>query len=242
MGAVHAFFTERLTEIDEYLDFLSAVDNELKSGPPKIGTQVISETQQRILLSSLYLQLYNLVEATISKCIEAISKAATDDSKRWIPADLSEEILREWVRFWAKTHSDLNYENRLNASLSMCQHLISSSPIECFEMDDGGGGNWDDDKIKKLSRRLGLSLQITDDTNRKVKEPLFNNEGALKKIRQLRNKLAHGNISFRECGESITVSDLRDIKDRTASYLEEVVCSFENYINSYCYLRAECRP
>jgi len=57
-------FEERLHEIDAYLDLLDALQRQAQSGPPKIGDFVITAQQQKILYSSVYLQLYNLVEAT----------------------------------------------------------------------------------------------------------------------------------------------------------------------------------
>ena len=52
-------FEERLQEIDAYLDLLDAIQHQAQTGPPKIGDVTITTQQQRILYSSVYLQLYN---------------------------------------------------------------------------------------------------------------------------------------------------------------------------------------
>jgi hypothetical protein len=61
-------------------------------------------------------------------------------------------------------------------------------------------------------------------------------------VRKLRNSLAHGSISFAECGENVTVGELRDLADRTAAYLREVVKAFEAYIKDRGFLVKEKRP
>ena len=69
-------FDDRLQEIDEYLSFLAALEVAVQNGTPRIGDMEITAEQQKILYSSVYLQLYNLVEATVTWCIEAVTNAA----------------------------------------------------------------------------------------------------------------------------------------------------------------------
>src|SRR5512133_31834 len=239
MGILTQGFSERLHEIEEYLDFLGAVEREMRNGIPKVGSQIITESQQRMLLSSVYLQLYNLVEATISKCIDAICTAVTNARCR--PTDLTSELLKEWVRYSAQTHKDLNYDNRLNKCFEMCNHLIQTLPVGGFQIRKGGGGNWSDNEIYDLSKRIGCNLNISTQSLSKVKQRIFDGDGALVKIVKLRNKLAHGDISFQECGANTTISDLRDIKERAVEYLTEVVNSFESYIASCAFLSLNFR-
>src|SRR4051812_30680386 len=104
-------FEDRLQEIETYLDLLDALEKQVQQGLPRIGQTgpTITVQQQRILYSSVYLQLYNLVEATITRCIDAVSVAIAEKGS-WLPSDLSISVRREWVRAIARTHTDLNYE------------------------------------------------------------------------------------------------------------------------------------
>ena len=111
MDTLTLAFEERLLELDAYLDLLDALERQTQHGPPVIGGGPVTAQQQKILYSAVYLQLYNLVEATVTWCLEAVCAAAAKDG-RWCPSDLSAELRREWVRTTAQTHAGLNDENR----------------------------------------------------------------------------------------------------------------------------------
>jgi len=236
-------FQERLAEVEAYLEFLSVMEEQARQGPPRIegAERPITTQQQRILYSSVYLQLYNLVEATMSRCIEAVSDAAKMNSQ-WKPSDLSDSIRREWVRVVARTHVELAPENRLEIALRLCNRLVASLPIDAFEIEKGGGGNWDDFEIEAFSRRLGFQLNVSQPVYRAVKQPFRDELGPLGLVKQLRNRLAHGSISFAQCSEDVTVGRLVELKDSTVNYLKEVVDCFAGYINGFEYLLPERRP
>lgn len=243
MEALDKAFKERLSEIDNYLELLSTIEVQIQKGVPHFGANgpSITTTQRRILYSSVYLQLYNLIEATINKCIESICEAISKE-KRWLPANLSNELRSEWVRYIAKTHLDLNYERRLECSMNLCDFLIKTLPICDLSISKGGGGNWDDIEIYKLAKRLGCEFSISEASNTAVKRHLKNEKGALALIVQLRNDLAHGSLSFAECGEGVTVTELKDLKSHTANYLEEVVRCFQSFIENHHFLMPDHRP
>lgn len=236
------FFEERLGEIADYLDLLTEVEAAAQSGPPRIeGTSfLISPSQQRVLYSSVYLQMYNLVEATVSRCVDAVAIAANNGS--WRPDDLNEDMRREWVRSSARTHADLTPEKRLATAVTMCDHLIGNLPMTAFCIEVGGGGNWDDEAIERMSARLGCKFQIKPSTRTAVRRSMRNDVGALKLVKNLRNGLAHGSISFTECADGVTVSELRNVMDAVAQYLREAITCFSAYIDLFDFLLPERRP
>jgi hypothetical protein len=238
-----AAFEERLDEIEAYLGLLDGVEVEARTGPPRIGAAgaLITTQQQRILYSGVFLQLYNLVEATIVGCIDEVTTAAIA-SGIWAPGDLTSDLRREWVRVMARTHVDLSYENRLESALGLCEHLVAALPVTEFALEKGSGGNWDDDAIEKIAIRLGFQLNVDRAVYSGIKRPFRDDLGPLGLVRKLRNSLAHGSISFAECGENVTVGELRDLADRTAAYLREVVKAFEAYIKDRGFLVKEKRP
>lgn len=243
MSALAAGFQERLDEVESYLAFLSSMEERAQHGPPRLegAEHPISAQQQRILYSSVYLQLYNLVEATMSRCVEAVAAAALE-SGRWKPGDLSVSLRREWVRATARTHENLTPDHRLESALVLCDHLVTSLPVSAFDIDKGGGGNWDDAAIEGISQRLGFQLVVSQSVYSAVKRPFRDELGPLALVKQLRNRLAHGSISFAQCAEDVTVPRLVELKKATVDYLTEVVASFSKYIASFEYLIQERRP
>ena len=243
MSALITSFQERLAEVDTYLEFLSTMEMCAQQGPPKLdgAEHPISAQQQRILYSSVYLQLYNLVESTMSSCIEAVTEAAREND-RWVPGDLSQSLRREWVRVMARTHEELTPEHRLDKALYLCDHLVALSPVADFVLDKGGGGNWDDQAIEAISKRLGFQLVVSEPVYSAVKRRFQDDLGPLVLVKQLRNRLAHGSISFAQCAEDVTVARLVDLKVKTVDYLREVVGCFDAYLDSFEYLLPERRP
>ncbi|MBK3735768.1 hypothetical protein GAY29_22225 [Azospirillum brasilense] len=237
-------FDERFDEILTYLEFLEGVESVVRSGVPRLGGEdgpVVTTKQQKILYSSVYLQLYNLVEATITSCLDAVSKAAMTRAQ-WAPGDLRTEMRREWVKHVARTNVEMGADKRLEEAIVLCDHLVSALPVKPFDIDKGGGGNWDDEAIYKIATRIGCDLQVSRQSSRGVKRKIRNDLGAMALIVYLRNKLAHGSLSFAECGQDDSVQELRTLANDVGSYLKEVVAAFINYIKEHQYLRPERRP
>ncbi|SAM36028.1 MAE_28990/MAE_18760 family HEPN-like nuclease [Pseudomonas sp. 1 R 17] len=243
MDDLLAAFEERLSEVETYIDFLKLMEGVAQQGPPKFegAGHPISAQQQKILYSSVYLQLYNLVESTMTLCIDFVASATTN-SATWGPQHLSEQLLREWIRLTARTHKDLTPEHRLDYALKLCAQLISQEPIAEFSIEKGGGGNWDDNEIEAITKRIGFKLKVKKKIYDDVKRPFRDELGPLALVKRLRNRLAHGSISFTECAEYETVTRLADLKDKTVCYLREVIVCFCAYVEKHEFLVPERRP
>jgi len=241
MGLLEQTFSDRLLEINEYLVFLAAIENQIQRGTPKIGSARITANHQKILYAAVYLQLYNLVEATVTIMLESVATSASRHGQ-WGPGDLSTALRREWVRTMARTHVELSHESRLTAALKFCDHILSSKPVDAWAVERGGGGNWDDQAIERISSRLGCDLRVPQSVLAGIKKPIRNDKPPMSLVKDFRNKLAHGQLSFVECGDGVTVSELTMLKDLVASYLEAVVGAFGYFIDSHLYLDESRRP
>lgn len=243
MSAISEGLAERLEEVEAYLAFLVTMEERAQHGPPRLdgAHEPISTRQQRILYASVFLQLYNLVEATMARCVEAVAQAASE-SNRWYPADLSDSLRREWVRNVARTHENLTSEHRLNSALELCNHLVELLPLRVFSIEKGGGGNWDDLSIEAITERIGCPLVVSAPVYSAVKRPFRDELGPLGVVKKLRNNLAHGSISFAQCAEDVTVARLVELKEATVNYLREVVGCFDRYLDGSEFLRPERRP
>jgi hypothetical protein len=85
-------------------------------------------------------------------------------------------------------------------------------------------------------------LVVSEPVYSAVKRRFQDDLGPLALVKQLRNRLAHGSISFAQCAENVTVARLVELKDKTVDYLREVVGCFNAYLDTFEYLLPERRP
>lgn len=234
-------FDERVEEIDAYIKLLEAIERSAQAGPPEIDGEVVTARQQRMLYSAVFLHLYNLVEATATWCVSAVT-TATISSGTWTVDQLESLLRKEWVRTTARTHDILHPNKRHTASIDFCDLLLQGGYISEWDIEKGGGGNWDIASIETISERIGCALHISPDVSRAAKRHFRDEKNSLLYIKDLRNQLAHGSISFEQSGENLTVDDLKELKERTVNYLEEVIQSFSTYVSSFMFLVANARP
>ena len=84
-------YQERKNEIQKYLDFIAGIETILPDGSPMltgINTTThgsvfrITPDIQKILYAGLYLQLYNIVESTVVKCVRYIESLLSGKNYR----------------------------------------------------------------------------------------------------------------------------------------------------------------
>ena len=227
---LNTFFVERRAEIDAYIQLLQELEVAAQGGAPRLQdtNAAITPEQIKILNSSLYLQLYNLVEATVSRCLDAI--AATLSREQLKPDEINPTLRQEWVRFVARTSIDLNSGNRLQAAMDLCDHLLGKLPISTFKIDSGGGGNWDDTAIELMCKRVGCDLVMTSAVKTAAKQPVRDDMNALRLVKDRRNSLAHGSLSFSDCSDGVSFAELSNLANSVYGYLEAAIYSFDNYL------------
>ena len=231
---VRAEFDDRVQEIYSYLDLLDAIDTAVRGGSPKIGTATVTTQQQRMLYSSVYLLLYNLTEATVTWCLKAITHSTTSPGI-YAAGHLSDPILKEWVKTIARTNVSLNEDNRLSEIFAFCKLILGGAQLSQWSIGAGGGGNWDDLAIEDVAKRLGVNLTVSKPALTAIKRRVRDDLGPLGLVKQFRNKLAHGEISFTDCG-LVTPSDLRTLADSIIAYLGEAIDQFVTYVKSRGFL------
>ncbi|MEJ2866725.1 MAE_28990/MAE_18760 family HEPN-like nuclease [Actinomycetospora sp. OC33-EN08] len=242
MSELIQFLDERISEVRDYIELLRAIEQEAATGVPRLeqSKAPITVSQQRVLASTVYLQLYSLTEALVSRCLEALGGAL--ETGGWQPTDLAEQLKREWVRHMARTHTEMSPERRLENAMILCEHLMGQLPLGKFAIDVGGGGNWDDEEIYRLGQRLGCNFRFAAETQAAAKRPIRDSLGALKLVRDRRNRLAHGSLSFRECADGVATDELTRTTDALEAYVREFVSSFIVFIESHMFVLEDRRP
>ncbi len=222
-------FIKRKDEIDEYFSFLEILNNDnisIKYSTIDGNEETqISLKLQRIFIANTFLLLYNLVESTVRNSIMEIYNKIQDDEISY--NYLSEKIKQIWLEKQRKTFAlkeegddslQKNIENKLH---NIIENIINIEIIVLTNKDIHISGNIDAQEIRNLANKIGFENS--------------NNGRYLKKIKDKRNRLAHGEQTFHDVGKDITYNDLNLYKENTFLHLEDVISKIETFINNKKY-------
>jgi len=226
MLQVKRTFQEHKDEINLFYDFLEEIvnhDARLVIDPPTNTIKVIKVETTAVAKASFFLMLYNCVESTVVNVFNTILRAMEEDGCRY--TDLREELqlatLAAYNYRTRETESKDNRNQRLKeqsdyaSGLSVVhldiKSLTSSSSQGSFS------GSLDAREIKKLFSRIGMDLSSLSCDE-------------MKKIKDCRNKLAHGECSFHDYGRELTIHYIGVSKDRTFRYLDGLIQKTDEYI------------
>lgn len=252
-------FNERKAEIESYIQLLEHIEATMREGSVVLNVRgekkasldqdgltpgySITPTQQKIMYSCLYLQLYNLVEATVIGCINRLEAVVREEKiEDWLK--LLPCLRRELVRAWAKQNANGADDNRVNAIQNLVDSIMQPGEMKFFILDKKrNGGNWDDKEIENLAKGIGMDLAFQQDIFKSAKKHIkerdlsqaYNNFGGLELIKKFRNELAHGEVSFVQCGERLTLLDMKEVAKIAFDYLQELIKKFNAFIDNKQY-------
>ena len=171
---------------------------------------------QLVLKSSLILMLYNALEGTMSNLLTELFDNITSKkiSIENLPENLQETIYKFHLKKIGDQVEKLRTFNNYNG-IEICNvsYLEINKYLKLFS------GNLDSRSIKKLSLKLGVALSD------KVDEP------ALLKVKNIRNKLAHGETKFSNTCQDITLDESKDLCNKVKKYLGNVIDQYEVFLN-----------
>lgn len=219
MNTVIADFNKRVREIDVYFRHLEAIEE--KNGKLSISTargrtlRPMDPELVKVLKANMFLLLYNLVESSVRQSLVEVFDTITAESMAY--ADASDHVKMIWLNKGHRKFKDKSAEQIF--------HVLSSLPQDIVEIEFGdgviAGGNLDGRKIRELSQEYGFSSAVH--RNAKDGTKLF-------QVKRHRNDLAHGLVSFSECGRNYTVSDLREAKHEVVIYLKGILRNISRYL------------
>ncbi|PZQ90059.1 MAG: hypothetical protein DI542_08745 [Acinetobacter johnsonii] len=237
MELVRSVFNERIYDIESYFELVNNIELAISFGGAILHfnttSYVVKPEQQKIMYSSIYLHLYNLIESTISMLIDAVERHATTGINGQLGL-LTEKMRKIYVTSVAAPYELLTNEKRLEKALVLFEQVLNLHPID-IKIPPGGGGNWDVTEIEKLSKSIGVNIALSAPLKQKVMRPFRDDKSPIRLIKDIRNKLAHGSISFTECGNNHVASDFRMLIDIVKDYLNHVIEKYEAYIDQHGY-------
>ncbi|MGN2252529.1 MAE_28990/MAE_18760 family HEPN-like nuclease [Frateuria sp. GZRe12] len=182
-----------------------------------------AEAKFKLLKAGTFLVLYNLTEATVRICVDALWDRIKEQG---IPVvDLKPEVRELWVGSRFRQAGDAfsaSGKKYRDEAIAILRDVIGSKPAEARFRTLSGGGNLDQFAVLEICRSHCL----------RFRPPLRSRAGAdLATIRDRRVQLAHGLMTFDEVGAGYTTSELEQLKSRTVAYLESFVRQFERHVS-----------
>lgn len=226
-------FRSRVEEIEAYFKFIQEVDegkisliNQSAMVPAYAASQ--REDLLRTFKASIFLMLYNLMEATVKNAVEAIfdELGRHDVSFDSCRSEVRRVILINLRRCHEKDHLKSHHVQDV---LDLFKNLATDAVTKSFQRAEVVSGNVDARMIRELADRYGFLKPSADGR-------------LLVTVKTNRNDLAHGNKSFAEVGRDFDVPRLKKVKTQTIDYLSKLIASVMEYITQQHYLAAPDRP
>jgi hypothetical protein len=221
MTEVLLLFEERKREIELYFEHITDfLDENAIVLFPDHRVKSLSLDLEHILLSNLFLLLYNLVESSISGAIESIYKEMLANA---VSYDAIQPAIQ--MEIMDNVRKNVNTKKLVETVDNLVIDILKYYPksTELFS------GNVDQEEIKKIGQKYGFSVHTEA---RKTK-----NGEKLKIIKNRRNELAHGFKSFQECGAERTFQEMKMIKEESLLYVEQILKNIDAFLKNKAYLK-----
>ena len=223
-------FQERKNEIVNILSYLKYMEKERSTNDSIEKNMEVGDVDfnklQKTIKASILLMLYNLVESTLTNCLNEIHDAITESTIPYNKLNNSIQTL-----FLAYHIESMKKTRGRDDQASIMRDLIfllkeeGNISITYQELNSVYGlysGNLDGKKVQSVLRRYGVEVSLHT-------QPLA-------EIRFLRNKLTHGELSFEDVGKDIHLGQIDDYVDKTIKHMEDVIRCVETFIQAkdYC--------
>ncbi len=227
MQQVLGEFEERVKEIDLYFKFLAILYE------PGASIRLANSTSEeldpdflKMLKANVFLVLYNLVESSIREGVCFIYEELKVDNRTY--ETVRTEIRTLWVNYKYRLifKTTANWDSGRKMAAQLIDHAMNKLVIELDEEALPISGNLDARQIRDLCSSHGIAH--TTPKNAKGGRALLT-------VKDQRNALSHGHLSFSECGRQFELVDLRRIKDETVIFVRSILENMEYYINNKQY-------
>lgn len=225
MRATIDIFNERVTEIELY--YFAIDDLYLSKIASNNGERYLEDDFLKILKSNALLMVYNLVESTIMGGVLEIYNTLLRHGITY--RMVRTEIQKIWFSFKFNQVYDKNahYHSYRDKAAEIITSILSDDVLALDRKAADISGNLDAEKIRQICREHGIQFRLCPESRGGV---------VLEDVKNKRNNLAHGTISFVECGRDYTIEDLKKIKNETVFFLNNILTGMRNYYDNQLYL------
>lgn len=211
-------FLQRMKQEKETDEGISKFD---KFFHGNVGISLSYQSFTNILKSNVSLMLYNLIEFTVTNLMECIYDKIKLNNLSY--TDVNELIRKLWTKTILKSTNDpnANFNTFVRKNEEIINKIINNKVVELKARDTLPAGNLDGVTIKETFKEHGITVNTSSSNYR---------PDILEAIKDKRNNLAHGAVSFVEALRDDTISDIEQNEKFIVNFLEEVICSVSQYL------------
>lgn len=224
MQAVFGMFDERIKEINLYFDAIKELDNIKVNDVSK--NKYFNKEFIKILKANTLIMIYNLVESTVMGSIQEVyDKLKSEDITYAIAR---KEIKDIWFSYkFNQVYDQLAHFNSYKEkALEIVNSILLGETIELDKKATSISGNIDAQKIRNLCSEHGITFKVDKSCHGGM---------VLETVKNKRNELAHGTLSFAECGRDYTIGELESIKSETITFLSGFLNGIKKYYDEKGY-------
>lgn len=179
-----------------------------------------------IFKSNVSLMMYNIIEYTVSGLVECIYDEIRMHHLPYV--GVNEQIREVWRRYVLKAAKDpgANFNTFLKRNEEIINCILSNATLNIHARETLPAGNLDGVSIRSTFESHGICIR-TDSENFRP--------DVLGSIKENRNKLAHGSVSFVDAVRDDSIQDFEKYYRFITLFLEELIDVVEEYIESQGY-------
>jgi CRISPR/Cas system CMR-associated protein Cmr5 small subunit len=247
-------FDKKVKEINQYFKLLRFLEDKSHIEGFKLDV-----TQSTTLKANCYLLLYNLIEGSIFEGIDSIFKAINQQNISF--ERLNDNYKQKWLSY---SSSIINRDSKKISKTfdkELGEILDNIAVFSILDFKDKEGNKFDNYasylKTQNKTDFSGtLDIRLIRDTlaplygfiapiehydsekNKRLndKDKISEEAEAFLKVKNLRNKLAHGEISFSNAGQE-PINDIRRTKMYIICYLRRLIKNIDSFIEQQGYLK-----
>ena len=224
MQAIFDMFDERVQEIDLYFSALKELD--IESTSHSSTKPYCNDEFVKILKANTLIMIYNLVESTVMGGILEIYDKLKQDGLTY--SGVRKEIKDIWFSYKFRQVYDqqAHFNSYKGKALEIVNSIRTGEVIELDRKATAISGNLDAQQIRNVCNEHGIVFQT---------EAASRGGVVLETVKDRRNDLAHGTLSFAECGRDYSIEDLNDIKAETVLFLKGLLQGMKQYYDEKQY-------
>lgn len=181
----------------------------------------------KILKANALIMIYNLVESSIMGGILEIYDALKKSGYNY--RNVRKEIQDIWLSFKFNQVYDktAHYNSYRDKAAEIINAILKDEPLKMDRKATDISGNLNAVKIRQICNDHGIAYAVESGCRGGL---------VLEEVKNKRNQLAHGTISFAECGRYYAIDDLVKIKDETIIFLNGILHGMKQYYDDKIFL------